>query len=389
MVFVKYLSSVTTRRRFISLSLITVSISLSALFVMSVTNPKVNNSASGAKSVNERNLIQSILKCPGTEQIDPKNPGCVEKLELEAMENGMSTKKLMDTLISLYKSDGKKPAINCHLAFHTVGKSVNILDLDLNEYRDYLIYCGSGFLHGMIESLQINEDPVVAGRELKPLCNKLVKIGIMSSDGIAMSCWHPLGHGLWYHFGDVSKALVVCSTAAPVGGARFWCAQAVLMSSDAIRELESVQKFSLSIEHCKVLALDDSDIYDGCVVTYARDMLQSTSKFRGEFVAFCATINPRVARGCVNTAAETVASKALFSDSQGVIEEVMLSCSSIANSEELCVTIAVSIASGTLGLSQSLLHERFDPAIEKFVPPERRNFVQGLIAHPERLDINV
>ena len=368
MVFVKYLSSVTTRRRFISLSLITVSISLSALFVMSVTNPKVNNSASGTKSVNERNLIQSILKCPGTEQIDPKNPGCVEKLELEAMENGMSTKKLMDTLISLYKSDGKKPAI---------------------KYRDYLIYCGSGFLHGMIESLQINEDPVVAGRELKPLCNKLVKIGIMSSDGIAMSCWHPLGHGLWYHFGDVSKALVVCSTAAPVGGARFWCAQAVLMSSDAIRELESVQKFSLSIEHCKVLALDDSDIYDGCVVTYARDMLQSTSKFRGEFVAFCATINPRVARGCVNTAAETVASKALFSDSQGVIEEVMLSCSSIANSEELCVTIAVSIASGTLGLSQSLLHERFDPAIEKFVPPERRNFVQGLIAHPERLDINV
>ena len=58
-------------------------------------------------------------------------------------------------------------------------------------------------------------------------------------------------------------------------------------------------------------------------------------------------------------------------------------------SEELCVTIAVSIASGTLGLTQSLLHERFDPAIEKFVPAERRNFVRGLIAHPERLVINV
>lgn len=71
----------------------------------------------------------------------------------------------------------------------------------------------------------------------------------------------------------------------------------------------------------------------------------------------------------MNTAAETVASKALFSDSQGVIEEVMLSCSSIANSEELCVTMAVSIASGSLGLSQRLVHERFDPAIEIFIPP--------------------
>ena len=209
----------------------------------------------------------------------------------------MSAKKLMDTLTSFYKSDGKKPALNYHLAFHTVGKSVNILDLDVNDYKEYLIYCGSGFLHEMIESLQINEDPVVAGRELKPLCNKLVKIGIMTFNGIAMSCWHPLGHGLWYHCGDVTKALAVCSTAAPVGGARFWCAQAVLMSSDAIRELESVQKFSLSIEHCKVLALDDADIYDGCVVTYARDMLQSTSNFEESLLHFVQQLIPGLLEG--------------------------------------------------------------------------------------------
>jgi len=386
MVFLKGFYSGRTVRRLFIYSLVILSIFITALFVTRVSNSQLqlSNSVSVIKSVNERNLVESILKCSGVEQIDPNNLGCVEKLAIEAMESGLSAKELMDIFASLYKSDGKKPALNCHLTFHTVGKLVNILDLDLNAYKEYLSYCGNGFLHGMIESLQIDDDPILASSELKPLCNKLVKIGIITMGDIATQCWHPLGHGLWYHFGDASRALVVCSTAAPVGVDRFWCAQAVLMSSDVIKEIESVQKFSLSIDHCKALALDDTDIYDGCVVTYARNLLQSTSKLRGEFVAFCSTINPRVALGCKNTAAETIASKALVSDAQGVIEEVMLTCF-LSNSEEWCVAYAVHIASGAMGLTESLVQDLFDPAIEKFVSPEKRTFVRELIAHPERI----
>ncbi len=272
----------------------------------------------------------------------------VKKYLVDLVKNETSTASLviLQILMDQYPSVSR----SCHGLVHDIGHETYAKHNDFAAamaYRDDI--CGSGFLHGVIESHFAKVDNVF--EEMDTICNAYTTLNEKAK------CYHGVGHGImFYTENDLPGSITYCDR-YPEQEARVRCAEGIFMENFNTEQKDHVSEY-LDEQNPASICETQKSIYKGTCYFYAplhylslytdayTEALVWCTTLDKEFQAVCASgVGSRAIKQHITSPhfVEKVClsgTKAQFKSClDGMVSYYLVHVDSLSKAKEMCLTL--------------------------------------------------